>query len=79
MSKAKKSAKKEFRIKIAEQLTTTFGDLKKRVSAKKFERKIQKASKILSEGIKPVNGTESKDKKTKKSTKQTGDNIAATS
>jgi hypothetical protein len=52
MSKAKKSARKEFRSKIAERLTTTFGDLKERISEKKFERKIREASKLLSEGIK---------------------------
>ena len=52
MSKAKKSARKEFRSKIAERLTTTFGDLKERISEKKFERKIREASKLLSQGIK---------------------------
>ncbi|MEO5562358.1 MAG: hypothetical protein ABIR18_02960 [Chitinophagaceae bacterium] len=54
MSQAKKSAKKELRKKIAEKLSATFSDLKERTSSKKFERKIGKASKVLSQGIKPV-------------------------
>jgi hypothetical protein len=66
MSKAKKSARKEFRSKIAERLTTTFGDLKERISEKKFERRIQEASKLLSRGVKLEKATKPVKKKTLK-------------
>ena len=52
MSKGKKSARKEFRAKLAERLTTSFGDLKERISKKKFKRKIREVSKLLSQGVK---------------------------
>jgi hypothetical protein len=70
MSKTKKTAKKEFRTKIAEQLNTTFGDLKGRISAKKFERKIRKASKVLSQGVKPAKSEKPTKKKTVKKSPQ---------
>jgi hypothetical protein len=70
MSKAKKSARKEFRSKIAERLTTTFGDLKERISEKKFERKIREASKLLSEGIKLEKSTKPAKQKTLKKVTQ---------
>jgi hypothetical protein len=68
MSKSKKkSAKKEFRLKIAELLTTTFSDLKDRISNKKFERRIQRASKVLAQGINPAKETKPVKKATPKS------------
>lgn len=70
MAKGKKSAKKEFRTKIAEQLTTVFGDLKERISTKDFERKIKKASRILSQGIKPGKQKEKVEKKKTEKVKQ---------
>ena len=42
-----KSTKKELRALISKKLETTFGDLKKNVSEKKFGKKIKKASKVL--------------------------------
>ena len=59
MSKAKKTAKKELRSKISEQLSNTFENLKQGISEKKFNRKISKASKILTQGIKPAGDTNS--------------------
>jgi hypothetical protein len=52
MSKGKKAAKKDFQRKIADQLSNTLTDLKERVGAKKFERRIQKAVKVLAQGVK---------------------------
>ena len=66
MSKAKKNARKELRTKIAERLTINFGDLKERISEKKFERRIQKASKLLSQGIKLEKAAKPEKKKTLK-------------
>jgi hypothetical protein len=66
MSKGKKTARKEFRSKIAERLITSFGDLKERISEKKFERRIQKASKLLSQGIKLEKAAKPEKKKTLK-------------
>ena len=66
MSKAKKNARKELRTKIAERLTINFGDLKERISEKKFERRIQKASKLLSQGIKLEKAVKPEKKKTLK-------------
>jgi len=70
MSKAKKSARKEFRTKIAERLSTSFGDLKERISEKKFERRIQKASKLLSQGVKLEKAAKPEKKKTLKKVTQ---------
>jgi len=70
MSKAKKSARKEFRTKIAERLSTSFGDLKERISEKKFERRIQKASKLLSQGVKLEKTAKPEKKKTLKKVTQ---------
>jgi len=70
MSKAKKNARKEFRTKIAERLTINFGDLKERISEKKFERRIQKASKLLSQGIKLEKAAKPEKKKTLKKVTQ---------
>jgi hypothetical protein len=52
MANAKKVAKKEFRSKIVEKLTVTFSDLEKDISPKEFNKKILKASKVLTKGIK---------------------------
>ena len=70
MSKAKKNARKELRTKIAERLTINFGDLKERISEKKFERRIQKASKLLSQGVKLEKTAKPEKKKTLKKVTQ---------
>ena len=78
MSKAKKSARKEFRSKIAERLTSTFGDLKERISEKKFERKIREASKLLSQGIKLEKAAKPAKQKTLKKVTQQDEQKKAT-
>lgn len=76
MAKAKKTPKKTIRKQIEQQLITTFNHLKEEVSPKRFNRSIRKASKILSEGIRPLRA-KSKSKKTTPRVKTTKETIVA--
>ncbi|WP_276481419.1 hypothetical protein [Paraflavitalea pollutisoli] len=61
------SKKKETRAAVSEQLTTTLTDLKETLGQKKFARRIKKAARLLTEGIKAK--AEKKEKKEQKEKK----------
>jgi hypothetical protein len=64
------SKKKETRAAVSEQLTTTLNDLKETLGQKKFARRIKKAARLLTEGIKAkAEKKEKKEKKVKAKTK----------
>lgn len=71
------SKKKETRAAISEQLTTTLTDLKETLGQKKFARRIKKAARLLTEGIKAkAEKKEKKEKKVKGKTKTNNANKA---
>ena len=66
------SFKKEIYQQITGQLSTTLQGIKEILGEKKFERRIKKAARLLSEGIKEKAPEKIKEVKKKASSKKTG-------